>query len=155
MLLVYPIIVNQMKAAVQFSDEEGCGFLFGIEEEGNVRTITATMSAKNISSFNKRETFEISAADYMDAEHFADLHHLKLLGIYHSHVGCPATPSEYDRVAAQPYFSYVILSVVENTVEQMRSWTINDEFKFEEEIISIININQQIHGYRNHSNSAA
>ena len=29
------------------------------------------------------------------------------------------------------------------------------DFKFEEESISIININQQINGYRNHSNSAA
>src|SRR5687767_7811682 len=144
MLLLYPIIANQMKSAVQFSDEEGCGFLFGIEEEGNVRTITATMSAKNISSFNKRETFEISAADYMDAENFAERNQLKLLRVYHSHVGCPATPSEYDRVAAQPFFSYVILSVVENTVEEMRSWTITDEYKFEEEPTSIININQQI-----------
>jgi proteasome lid subunit RPN8/RPN11 len=155
MLLLYPIIADQIKSAVQFSDEECCGFLFGIEEEGNVRTITATMSAKNISSFNKRDTFEISATDYMDAENFADRNHLKLLGIYHSHVGCPATPSEYDRVAAQPFFSYIILSIVENTVEEMRSWKINDEYKFEEESISIININQQIHGYRNHSNSAA
>jgi len=154
MLLVYPIIANQMKAAVQFSDEECCGFLFGVEED-DVRTITATMSAKNISSFNKRDTFEISAADYMDAENFADRNRLKLLGIYHSHVGCPATPSEYDRIAAQPYFSYVVLSVVENKVEEMRSWTINEEFKFQEEPISIININQQIHGYRNHPNSAA
>ena len=80
MLLLYPIIFNQMKAAVQFSDEECCGFLFGVEED-DVRTITATMSAKNISSFNKRDTFEISAADYMDAENFADRNRLKLLGI--------------------------------------------------------------------------
>ena len=35
-----------------------------------------------------------------------DQNHLKLLGVYHSHIGYPATPSEYDRVAAQPYFSY-------------------------------------------------
>jgi proteasome lid subunit RPN8/RPN11 len=155
MLLFYPIIADQMKAAVQFSDEECCGFLFGLAEEGDVRTITAMMSAKNISPLNKRETFEISSEDYMDAENFAVHNNLKLLGVYHSHIGLPATPSEYDRVAAQPYFSYVILSVVENTVEGMRSWTLTDDFKFEEESISIININQQIHGYRNHSNSAA
>jgi proteasome lid subunit RPN8/RPN11 len=154
MLLLYPIIADQMKGAVQFSDEECCGFLFGVEEDG-VRTITALMSAKNVSLFNRRSTFEISAEDYMDAESFAVQNRLKLLGIYHSHLGFPATPSEYDRVAAQPYFSYVILSVVENEVEAMKSWTLNDEFKFEEENISIININQQIHGYRNHSNSAA
>jgi proteasome lid subunit RPN8/RPN11 len=75
--------------------------------------------------------------------------------VYHSHIDFAATPSEYDRVAAHPYFSYVILSVVENSVEAMKSWVLNDDFKFEEETLSIININQQIHGYRNHSNSAA
>ncbi|HEX6227475.1 MAG TPA: M67 family metallopeptidase [Chryseolinea sp.] len=155
MLLFYPIIADQMKAAVQFSDEECCGFIFGLEEEGNVRTVTAMMSAKNISPLNKRSSFEISASDYIDAENFAAQHHLKLLGVYHSHVDFPATPSEYDRVAAQPYFSYVILSVVENTVEAIRSWTLKDDFGFEEETLSIININQQIHGYRNHPNSAA
>jgi proteasome lid subunit RPN8/RPN11 len=155
MLLIYPIIANQMKAAVQFSDEECCGFLFGQEETGDVRTITAMMSAKNISPLNKRSTFEISPQDYMDAESFAVQHHLKLLGVYHTHIDMPAIPSEFDRIAAHPYFSYVILSVVENIVEDMKSWTLNDNSKFEEEPISIININQQIHGYRNHSNSAA
>lgn len=154
MLLLYPIIAEQMKSAVQFSDEECCGFLFGLEED-NVRTITALMTAKNVSSGNKRSTFEISPQDYMDAENFAVQNKLKLLGVYHSHIDFAATPSEYDRVAAHPYFSYVILSVVENSVEAMKSWVLNDDFKFEEETLSIININQQIHGYRNHSNSAA
>ena len=155
MLLLYPIIVSQIKGAIQFCDEECCGFIFGLEEEGKVRTITATMSAKNVSAVNKRKTFEISPGDYIDAESFASQNKLKLLGVYHSHIDYPATPSEYDRVAAQPYFSYLILSVVENQVEAMRSWTLNDDFKFEEESISIININQHINGYSNHSNSAA
>jgi proteasome lid subunit RPN8/RPN11 len=155
MLLLYPIIVNQIKGAIQFCDEECCGFLFGLEEEGNVRTITAMMSAKNISPLDKKKTFEISPDDYLEAESFASLHNLKLLGVYHSHIDCPATPSEFDRVAAHPYFSYLIFSIVENDVESMRSWTLNDEFKFEEETISIINHNQQTDGYRNHSNSAA
>lgn len=155
MLLLYPIIVNQIKGAIQFCDEECCGFLFGLEEEGKIRTITAMMSAKNVSPVDKRKTFAISPEDYVDAESFASKNNLKLLGVYHSHVEYPATPSEYDLVAAQPYFSYLILSVIDNQVETMRSWTLNDDFKFEEETISIININQQINGYRNHSNSAA
>ena len=155
MLLLHPIIVDQIKGAVQFSDEECCGFLFGLEEASGVRTITAMMSAKNISPLNKKETFEISPEDYMDAENFASQHNLKLLGVYHSHISFAATPSEFDRVAAHPYFSYVILSVVENMVEEIRSWILTNDFKFEEETISIINTNQDIHGYRNHSNSAA
>ena len=155
MLLLYPIIVNQIEGAIQFCDEECCGFLFGLEEEGKVRTITAMMSAKNVSTADKRKTFAISPEDYIDAESFALQNNLKLLGVYHSHIDYPAVPSEYDRVAAQPYFSYLILSVIDNRVEALRSWTLNDDFKFEEESISVININQQINGYRNHSNSAA
>ena len=62
MLLLYPIIVNQMKALFSLAMKSAVDFYLAIEEEGNVRTITAMMSAKNVSSFNKRKTFEISPA---------------------------------------------------------------------------------------------
>ena len=48
----------------------------------------------------------------------------------------PAIPSEYDPVAAQPYFSYIIISVLNNNTTHMRSWRLNDQFQFEEEEIN-------------------
>jgi proteasome lid subunit RPN8/RPN11 len=84
---------------------------------------------------DKRRRFEISLKDYLNAERFADEQQLQLLGVYHSHPNHPAIPSEHDRVAAQPYFSYIIISVKENEIADIRSWQLNDNFQFEEEKI--------------------
>jgi proteasome lid subunit RPN8/RPN11 len=54
------------------------------------------------------------------------------LGIYHSHPNHPAIPSEHDRVAAQPYFSYVIISAMQGNIDHIRSWRLNEASQFEE-----------------------
>jgi proteasome lid subunit RPN8/RPN11 len=58
---------------------------------------------------------------------------VQLLGIYHSHPNHPAIPSEHDRVAAQPFFSYVIISVENGVVKNTRSWVLNSDSQFDEE----------------------
>ncbi len=80
----------------------------------------------------------------MLAEKFALENDLHLLGIYHSHPNHPAIPSEHDRVAALPYFSYVILSVKPETIDHIRSWQLNDASQFEEEVFSPVHLNQSI-----------
>ena len=78
----------------------------------------------------------------MDAERYADENGVQLLGVYHSHPNHPAIPSEHDRVAAQPYFSYIIISVKDSQIADIRSWQLNDEFQFEEETVENQFINQ-------------
>jgi proteasome lid subunit RPN8/RPN11 len=115
--------------------DECCGFFFGREDE-NSRLITDIIVVDNAKEGDKRRRFEISHLDYIKAEQFADGHHLQLLGVYHSHPNHPAIPSEHDRVAAQPYFSYIIISVIEKQYHDFRSWRLNDESKFVEEKIA-------------------
>ena len=154
MLFLNQSILTELKSMVESHDEECCGFLFGYEM-GSQRMITSILQVKNVSPVNRERTFAISSKDYRQAENFADMNNLKLLGVYHSHPNSPAVPSEFDSKAAQPYFSYVILSVTKWQVNSVRSWTLNNNLKFEEEPLSIININQHKHGYRNHPNPAA
>jgi proteasome lid subunit RPN8/RPN11 len=66
------------------------------------------------------------------------------LGIYHSHPNHPAIPSEQDRIAAQPYFSYVIISVMNDHIDHIRSWRLNDSSQFEEENFSPVHLNQSL-----------
>lgn len=115
--------------------DECCGFLFG-EEAADERIITVIRVMNNAKEGDKRRRFEIAPKDYVTAERFADENGLQLLGVYHSHPNHPAIPSEHDRVAAQPYFSYIIISVINNEWSDTRSWRLNDERKFEEETIS-------------------
>jgi proteasome lid subunit RPN8/RPN11 len=76
----------------------------------------------------------------MKAERYALDNDLQLLGVYHSHPDHPAEPSEHDRVAAQPWFSYVIISVLKGAINNTRSWILNGQSRFEEESISQITV---------------
>jgi proteasome lid subunit RPN8/RPN11 len=135
MLTIEQIALDQMiQDAVKTFPDECCGFLFGREQEG-IRTVSKIQVVDNAKEGDKRRRFVISSKDYMKGERFADENNLQLLGVYHSHPNHPAIPSEHDRVAAQPYFSYIILSVVNNEFDHIRSWQLNEEQQFEEEKI--------------------
>ena len=120
--------------AVGTFPDECCGFLFGTENDDE-RIIEEVMVVNNSKEGDKRRRFEITPKDYLKAERYADEKNLLLLGVYHSHPNHPAVPSEHDRVAAQPWFSYVILSVINKVYAGLRSWRLNEENQFEEEKI--------------------
>jgi len=131
-LIIKEPILKEMIGYVEPYSEEHCGFLFGYEStEG--RTLTRVMTAKNVTKGDKHRNFEISPKDYLNAEDYAVRNNLLLLGIYHSHPNHPAVPSALDRVAAQPYFSYVILSVINKKFSAIRSWRLDDNLQFIEE----------------------
>lgn len=114
--------------------DECCGFMFGTEDEQGNRLITTALPVYNSATENRKRRFVIAPKDYMNAEQYAITNDLQLLGIYHSHPNSPAVPSEHDRVAAQPWFSYVIISVTEAGIQHTRSWLLNEDFQFDEEV---------------------
>lgn len=134
------IVLNEESKKVMLDDaieaypHECCGFLYGTEN-GN-RQITEAVVVNNTREENRERRFEISPLDYMKAEEYADANDLKLLGIYHSHPDHPAVPSEYDRIHAMPYFSYIIVSVRKRKVAAVNSWRLNDEGQFDEEKVT-------------------
>lgn len=145
MIIIQPAVLDQINHhAVFIFPDECCGFLYGQEQEDGTRIISVIRQVDNAKPGDKRRRFEITPKDYMQAEEFALENNLSLLGIYHSHPGHPAIPSEHDRVAAQPYFSYVIISVVQGNIDHTRSWRLNDDSRFEEEVFSSISVNQTI-----------
>lgn len=123
-----------LEDALQAFPDECCGFLFGIET-GDKRYISDILVVDNAKEGDKRRRFEISPRDYLRAEQYALEKNLSLLSVYHSHPNHPAIPSEHDRVAAQPYFSYLIASVYERGRNDLLSWRLNDEHWFEHEEI--------------------
>ena len=135
MVFIRPHVRELMlKDAVQAFPDECCGFLFG-HEVGDDRILTDIQIVVNAKEGDKRRRFEIMPKDYLKAEQYALDRDLTLLGVYHSHPNHPAIPSEHDRVAAQPYFSYIIVSVYEGAIKDIRSWRLNDDQQFEKETI--------------------
>ena len=127
----YDIIAQD---AVHSFPYECCGFLYGTENGD--RLIADALVVNNSKEGDKRKRFEISAKDYLHAERYAEEKGLALLGVYHSHPNHPAIPSEYDRVAAQPYFSYIIISIYDERIDHIRSWRLNESFQFDEETVN-------------------
>lgn len=119
--------------AVNAFPDECCGFMFGHEDGSGNRVVTEALPITNAAVENRKRRFEIAPKDYMKGERYAADHDLQLLGIYHSHPNHPAIPSEHDRVAAQPFFSYVIISTESDGVKQTRSWVLNEQSQFDEE----------------------
>ena len=136
MIIIEPHIKILLEEdAVNTFPDECCGFMFGVEDEEENRLIQEIIVVDNSKQGDKTRRFEISAFDYMKAEEYAAEKNISLLGIYHSHPNHPAIPSEHDRKAAQPYFSYVIISVFNKETITLRSWRLNDEEQFDEEKI--------------------
>lgn len=121
--------------AIQTFPDECCGFLYG-SETGDDRLILEVQAVDNSKDGDKRRRFEIKALDYLRAERYAEANNLQLLGVYHSHPDHPSVPSEHDRVAAQPYFSYVIVSILAGKYNTLQSWRLNEDSQFEEETIA-------------------
>jgi proteasome lid subunit RPN8/RPN11 len=121
--------------AVNTFPDECCGFLFGREESDGTRLVIDILIVDNAKEGDKTRRFEISPSDYMTAEQYALEFDWTLLGVYHSHPKHPAIPSEHDRKAAQPFFSYLIISVMGKDKVSFRSWLLNEQQQFEEEPI--------------------
>ncbi len=118
--------------AVNTFPDECCGFLLGYEDN-DARIVTEALPVDNAKDGDKRRRFEITPQDYLKAERIADEKGLLLLGVYHSHPNHPSVPSEQDRLSAQPFFSYVIISVINNEFFSLQSWRLTEDRYFEEE----------------------
>jgi proteasome lid subunit RPN8/RPN11 len=130
--------------ALRTFPDECCGFLFGFEQTDGGRKVVKIWTVNNSKQGDKKRRFEISAKDYIQAEKFAMENNFLLLGIYHSHPNHPAIPSEHDRLAAQPWFSYLIISVMQKQFDHIRSWRLNADSQFEEESILSNQLNKTI-----------
>lgn len=51
----------------------------------------------------------------------------KVLGFYHSHPNHPAIPSVYDREWASPWYTYIIVSVLNGVPDALTAWQLTDD----------------------------
>lgn len=106
---------------------EGCGVLFGAVSDDGSRTVQAFFPVVNsFSADEKYHRFEIDEEAMFRAGREAEKAGLDIIGICHSHPDHPAIPSEYDRVRALPFYSYVIVPVTKDGAGGFRSWILED-----------------------------
>jgi proteasome lid subunit RPN8/RPN11 len=115
--------------------DEGAGFLFG--RDGATRQVSAVYDLPNAREDEARHNrYLVSPQDYLKGELEAERQGLDVIGVFHSHPDSPNAASEYDREWAQPFFSYVITSVIAGKAAESRSWRLTDDrTQFLDEII--------------------
>lgn len=110
---------------------ECCGILVGRDvagPNGKRRIVDDLLPGKNVFAADEQyHRFSIDPRLQLKAEREAEAQGRMVLGFYHSHPNHPARPSEYDRDHGWPFYSYVIVSVMDGRPADMTSWVLNDQ----------------------------
>lgn len=127
-----PLVLSEVPAGrivahvIASYPDEACGFLVGFDSPTQ-RTVTDALASENIWE-NRDERgyrFAISPAQQMQLERSLTGTGKSLIGFYHSHPDHLAQPSEFDREVAWTFYSYLILSVNNGQVQEMKSWVLD------------------------------
>lgn len=115
---------------------EICGMLLG--KEAPERRVLEVFECRNLNREKPQTRYDLDPKDYLEGERKARKEGLSVLGIFHSHPDHPDRPSETDRQAAWPYFSYVIASVQKGRMVSFRSWRLEEtQQRFQEEPVKV------------------
>ncbi len=128
-------VIRQL--GVESHPHECCGLLGGRVDNGR-KIVLEVIPAENQRSDSPRNRFLISPDFFRRTNQDLEDRGLQILGFFHSHPDCPATPSEYDREHAWPWYSYAIVSVFAGESREFLSWTLKeDRSGFDSERIEI------------------
>lgn len=111
--------------AAETYPEECCGFLLG--PSADPRTIADLRRATNVVDANRERRYVIDPREILAVEKAMKGTGQEILGFYHSHPNHPAEPSEFDRSHAWPWYTYVILSILDRHPADLRAWSLDSE----------------------------
>jgi len=115
--------------------EECCGFLVGRSQDKT--RIESVFETENVAPSEKGRRYLIGGEDFIRVDRIAESSGLEIIGVYHSHPGKPAVPSETDSERAWPGYRYLIVSLREGEKgPACRVWRLEENGKgwIEEEI---------------------
>ncbi len=128
--------------------EECCGLLLGSLTDKN-KTVLEVIPTENAwsetsdplcdSTATKQRRYTISPQVMLQVQKDARDRNLNIIGIYHSHINNPANPSELDRQLAWQEYSYIIVSVMNGKAAEIKSWILDANHQFQQEVIDMGN----------------
>lgn len=122
-LRVPKAIVDAMLAHARLDlPNEACGILSGSRAEGRA---IAFHPARNTEE--SPQGYNVHPEDLLRVSFEIDEAGMDLIGIFHSHVGSPAVPSETDRrLAFYPEAIHVLAGLTDDPEADVRAWRIVD-----------------------------
>jgi len=139
MITTEPILDAIRRHGADAYPEEGCGFLLGAVTADGENRVRDTYPLDNRTDDDRTRRYELTAADYREADAAAREQDLDVVGVYHSHPDHPARPSETDlEKATFPGYTYVIVAVHNATPQALTAWTLApDRSAFRREEIDV------------------
>jgi len=113
---------------------ECCGLLVG-HFEGAEYVIRRAEPCRNLREGDANDRFEVDPQDYLRIDKAASQDGLEVIGVYHSHPDHAPRPSRFDAQVAFPGFAYLIVAVRSGSVAGMRSWLLESDGAFVEQVI--------------------
>lgn len=130
--------------------EECCGIIVGYLGDGGKVAVDlvltenvwgmeeANFSMETELVASKQRRYAISPQDILQAQKQARLQQLEIIGIYHSHPDYPAIPSEFDLKYAWSSYSYIIASISQGNLSDVKSWCLDNDGQFQSEEILVV-----------------
>ena len=109
-------------AAKKAYPSECCGILVGKKSERGDIEINEIREASNQFQGQKSVYFQIDPLFIYRLEQELEVRGLEIVGIYHSHPDCPAVLSKEDENYMVPGLEYVIMSVKNGEVVDVKSY---------------------------------
>lgn len=107
--------------------EEAPGGLLGIVHDETRAEVVEAVPSINAREDERRRRYLIGPDDVLALERRAFEADLQVVGYYHSHPEAPPVPSEFDREHAWPWYVYLIASVVDGAMAEVRAWRLSDD----------------------------
>ena len=117
------IVSSQMESAAKKAYPcECCGILVGKKSEKGEIEVTDIRKASNQIQGQKSVHFQIDPLFIYRLEQELESRGLEIVGVYHSHPDCPAILSKEDEKYMLPGLEYVIMSVQNGEVVDVKSY---------------------------------
>ncbi len=105
---------------------ECCGVILG-EVIGQTKVVRELRRLDNVHEDGHERRYLISPDEMFQLLREERTTGVKVLGFYHSHPNHPAVPSGYDRDWASPWYTYIIVSILDGTPDNLTAWVLDDD----------------------------
>ena len=105
---------------------ECCGVMLGDLADG-VKIVRELRPLSNVHEEGHERRYLVSPDEMLSLMQEERKTKRKILGFYHSHPNHPAIPSDYDREWASPWYTYIIISVMDAKPDILSAWLLQDD----------------------------
>ncbi len=111
---------------VETFPHECCGVILG-EIVGGKKVVQELRRLENVHDEGHERRYLVSPDEMFQLLREERTTKVKVLGFYHSHPNHPAIPSGYDRDWASPWYTYIIVSILDGNPDALTAWVLDED----------------------------